>query len=41
MYMSFPYYGRWIWSAAKMLIDKRHIAGAQLIVEVKARYETS
>jgi thiocyanate hydrolase subunit beta len=43
MYLGIPYYGRWIWSAAKMLIDKKHISVAELMdkfVEVKSRYET-
>ena len=43
MYLGLPYYGRWIWSAAKMLVDKKHISVAELmdkVVEVKARYET-
>ena len=42
MYLGIPYYGRWIWSAAKMLVDKKHISLAELmdkIVEVKSRYE--
>ena len=43
MYLGMPYYGRWIWSAAKMLVDKKHISIAELMdkfVEVKSRYET-
>jgi hypothetical protein len=43
MYLGIPYYGRWIWSAAKMLVDKKHISLAELmnkVVEVKSRYET-
>ena len=43
MYLGLPYYGRWIWSAAKMLVDKKHISVAELmdkVVEVKSRYET-
>ena len=42
MYLGLPYYGRWIWSAAKMLVDKKHISIAELMekfVEVKSRYE--
>jgi hypothetical protein len=40
MYLGLPYYGRWIWSAARMLVDKKHITLAELqgkIAEVKAR----
>jgi hypothetical protein len=43
MYLGLPYYGRWIWSAARMLVDKKHIALAELmdkVLEVKSRYET-
>ena len=43
MYLGLPYYGRWIWSAAKMLVDKKHISVAELMdkfQEVKSRYET-
>ena len=43
MYLGLPYYGRWIWSAAKMLVDKKHISIAELMekfVEVKSRYES-
>jgi thiocyanate hydrolase subunit beta len=43
MYLGLPYYGRWIWSAAKMLVDKKHISLAELmdkVAEVKSRYET-
>ena len=42
MYLGLPYYGRWIWSAARMLVDKKHISLAELMekfVEVKSRYE--
>lgn len=42
MYLGLPYYGRWIWSAARMLVDKNHISLAELqakIAEVKARYK--
>ncbi|MFZ0836496.1 MAG: hypothetical protein WAM77_03495 [Xanthobacteraceae bacterium] len=41
LYLGMPYYGRWIWSAARMLVDKKHISLAELlekIAEVKARY---
>jgi thiocyanate hydrolase subunit beta len=43
LYLGMPYYGRWIWSAARMLVDKKHISLTDLlekIAEVKARYET-
>lgn len=43
MYLGLPYYGRWIWSAAKMLVDKKHISVAELMdkfLEVKSRCET-
>jgi hypothetical protein len=42
-YLGLPYYARWISSAAKMLVDKKHISLAELqekIAEVKSRYET-
>jgi thiocyanate hydrolase subunit beta len=42
MYLGLPYYGRWIWSAARMLVDKKHISLAELMekfAEVKSRYE--
>lgn len=41
LYYGFPYYGRWIWSAAKMLVDKRHVSLTELmdkIAEVRVRY---
>lgn len=44
LYMGLPYYGRWIWSAARMLVDKKHISLAELqakIAEVKARTKTA
>jgi thiocyanate hydrolase subunit beta len=40
--MGMPYYGRWIWAAARMLVDKKHISLNELldkIAEVKARHE--
>ena len=43
MYLGMPYYGRWIWSAAKMLVDKKHITITELMnkfLEVKSRNET-
>ena len=42
LYLGMPYYARWIWAAAKMLVDKKHVSLAELqekIAEVKARYE--
>ncbi len=42
LYYGFPYYGRWIWSAARMLVDKNHVSLTELlekIAEVRARYE--
>jgi thiocyanate hydrolase subunit beta len=42
LYLGLPYYGRWIWSAARMLVDKKHISLTELlekIAEVKSRYE--
>jgi hypothetical protein len=42
LYLGMPYYGRWIWSAAKMLVDKKHISLNELlekIAEVRSRYE--
>ena len=42
LYMGMPYYGRWIWAAARMLVDKKHISLNELldkIAEVKARHE--
>jgi hypothetical protein len=41
LYYGFPYYGRWIWSAARMLVDKNHITLSELlekVAEVKARH---
>jgi hypothetical protein len=42
MYLGLPYYGRRIWFAARMLVDKKHISLDELMekfVEVKSRYE--
>jgi hypothetical protein len=41
LYLGMPYYGRWIWSAAKMLVDKKHISLNELlekIAEVRSRH---
>jgi hypothetical protein len=38
-----PYYGRWIWAAARMLVDKKHISLNELlekIAEVRSRHES-
>jgi hypothetical protein len=42
LYYGFPYYGRWIWAAARMLVDKNHVSLSELldkIAEVRARYD--
>lgn len=42
LYYGFPYYGRWVWAAARMLIDKHHISLTELlakVAEVKSRKE--
>jgi thiocyanate hydrolase subunit beta len=42
LYLGMPYYGRWIWAAARMMVDKKHISLNELldkIAEVKSRYE--
>jgi len=41
LYLGVPYYGRWIWAAARMLVDKKHITLTELlekIAEVKSRH---
>jgi thiocyanate hydrolase subunit beta len=41
VYYGFPYYGRWICAAARMLVDKNHVSLNELlekIAEVRARY---
>jgi hypothetical protein len=41
LYLGLPYYGRWIWAAARMLVDKNHVSLTELvekIAEVEARY---
>src|SRR5205814_9366828 len=41
LYYDFPYYGRWVLCAARMLVDKNHVSLLELlekIAEVKARY---
>jgi hypothetical protein len=40
-YHGFPYYGRWIWSAARVLVEKHHIGLTELcerVDEVRGRY---
>jgi hypothetical protein len=42
LYLGIPYYGRWLWAAARMLVDKKHFTLTELlekVAEVKARYE--
>jgi thiocyanate hydrolase subunit beta len=42
LYYGFPYYGRWIWAAARMLVDKNHVSLTELldkVAEVRARHE--
>lgn len=41
-YLGLPYYGRWLLSAARILVDKKHVTLTELINkidEVKKRYE--
>ena len=43
MYLGLPYYGRWIWAAARMLVDKKHVSLNELlekIAEVRGRHAT-
>ena len=42
IYLGLPYYGRWIWSIARVLVEKHHITLGELTertAEVMARYE--
>ena len=42
IYLGLPYYARWIWAAARVLVEKHHISLGELterMAEVKARYE--
>jgi hypothetical protein len=42
LYLGFPYYGRWLLAAARILVDKQHVTITELtdkIAEVKKRYE--
>ena len=34
MYLGLPYYGRWIWTAARILVEKNHITLGELIERV-------
>jgi thiocyanate hydrolase subunit beta len=41
MYLGLPYYGRWLWAAARVLVEKRHVTLGELIErvgEVRQRY---
>jgi hypothetical protein len=41
IYLGFPYYGRWLWSVGRLLIQKKHISWGELterLAEVQARY---
>jgi hypothetical protein len=41
MYLGLPYYGRWIWAAARILVEKHHITLEELLErldEVRRRY---
>jgi hypothetical protein len=42
IYQGLPYYGRWLWAAARVLVEKQHISLGELserMADVKARYE--
>ncbi|ORB91269.1 SH3-like domain-containing protein [Mycobacterium persicum] len=41
VYLGFPYYGRWLWAVARVLVEKHHISLGELserMAAVKARY---
>ena len=41
LYLGLPYYGRWIWGAARVLVEKRYLTVGELIercAEVRRRY---
>ncbi|PJK23667.1 nitrile hydratase subunit beta [Mycolicibacterium goodii] len=41
IYQGLPYYGRWLWAVARVLIEKHHISHGELtdrLVEVQERY---
>lgn len=42
IYQGLPYYGRWLWAVARVLIEKHHISHGELterMVEVQSRYK--
>ena len=42
IYLGLPYYGRWLLTAAKILVDKQYITATELqnkVAEVRQRYE--
>jgi uncharacterized protein (DUF779 family) len=42
IYQGLPYYGRWLWAVARVLVEKHHISHGELtdrMVEVQARYQ--
>jgi hypothetical protein len=42
VYQGFPYYGRWLWAVARVLVEKHHISLGELTqrtAEVQHRYE--
>jgi len=42
IYLGLPYYGRWLWAVARVLVEKHHITLGELserMAEVKTRYE--
>jgi thiocyanate hydrolase subunit beta len=41
MYLGLPYYGRWVWGVARVLVEKRHVTLGELmerVGEVRRRY---
>jgi hypothetical protein len=40
LYYGFPYYGRWIWSAARMLVDKNHVSLTELLEKIAEVYSS-
>jgi hypothetical protein len=42
MYLGLPYYGRWLMTAAKILVDKQYVTLTELqekMDEIRKRYE--
>lgn len=42
IYLGLPYYGRWLLTAAKILVDKQYVTATELqekVAEVRKRYE--